>query len=134
MSETLDHIAVAVPDLDQAIEQWRKLCGAVLLHREFVEAQRTHVAFLGIGNFRLELIAPDGPDTTVAKFLEKRGPGLHHIALKTEDGQALLNDYAQRGAKLINDTLRPGAEQTLVGFVHPSAFGGVLVEIVEHPH
>lgn len=133
MIQSLDHIALAVPDIDEAIGVWSKLTGAELLHREFVEAQNTHVAFLGLGGFRLELIAPGSPESTVAKFLEKRGPGLHHIALKAPDGQQLLNDFSSRGARLINETLRPGAEGTMVGFVHPAALGGVLVEVVEHP-
>lgn len=133
MIESLDHIAIAVPDIDEAIATWSTLTGAELLHREFVESQNTHVAFLGLGGFRLELIAPGGPDTAVAKFLDKRGPGLHHIALKSVDGQAMLDDFAERGARLINDHLRPGAENTMVGFVHPASLGGVLVEVVEHP-
>ncbi|MBK6766968.1 MAG: VOC family protein [bacterium] len=131
--QALDHIALAVPDIDEAIRVWSTLTGAALLHREFVEAQNTHVAFLDLGGFRLELIAPGSPESTVAKFLEKRGPGLHHIALKSPDGQQQLTDFASRGARLINDKLRPGAENTMVGFVHPGALGGVLVEVVEHP-
>ncbi|MCB9357219.1 MAG: methylmalonyl-CoA epimerase [Calditrichaeota bacterium] len=133
MFEQLDHIALAVPDLDKAIDNWKELTGAMLSHREFVESQNTHVAFLSLAGFRIELIAPGGPESTVAKYLEKRGPGLHHIALKCADGQSALNELAEKGARLINETLRPGAEQTMVGFVHPASLGGVLVEIVEHP-
>ncbi len=133
MIESLDHIAIAVPDIDEAIDVWKKLTGAELLHREFVETQNTHVAFLGIGDFRIELIAPGGPDSAVAKFLDKRGPGLHHIAVKSLNGQGLLDDFADRGRALINDHLRPGAENTMVGFVHPASLGGVLLEVVEHP-
>jgi len=129
----LDHIAVAVPDMEQAIANWQKLTGAAVTHREYVATQHTHVTFLQIGDFRIELLAGDGPDSNVAKFIEKRGPGLHHIAIRSEDGQKSLSELAQAGARLINESLRPGAERTLVGFAHPSSFGGVLVEIVEHP-
>lgn len=133
MIQGLDHIAVAVPSIDEAIRVWQNLTGAVLVHREHVAAQNTHVAFLQIGDFRIELIAPDSPESTVGKFLDKRGPGLHHIALKSDDGQNLLDEFTAHGARLINTSLRPGAEETMVGFVHPASLGGVLVEVVEHP-
>ncbi len=133
MIQGLDHIAVAVPDLDNAIEEWSRITGATLTHREHVVAQNTHVAFLKLGNFRVELVAPDSADSAIGKFLEKRGPGLHHIALKTPNGQVLLDEFADKGARLINTSLRPGAENSMVGFVHPSTLGGVMVEVVEHP-
>ncbi len=133
MIQGLDHIAVAVPDLDKAIELWSRLTGARVTHREHIVEQSTYVAFLAIGDFRIELIAPDKQESAVGKFLDKRGPGLHHIAIKTEDGQLLLNEFAEKGAKLINTTLRSGAESTKVGFVHPTALTGVLIEVVEHP-
>ncbi len=133
MIQGLDHIAVAVTDIDKAIDEWNRVTGATLTHREHVVEQSAHVAFLRLGDFRIELIAPDKPESAVGKFLEKRGPGIHHIALRTPDGQLLLNEFAENGARLINTTLRPGAENTLVGFVHPSALSGVLVEVVEHP-
>lgn len=132
MISGLDHIAIAVQDLDIAIEDWCRLTGALLTQREHVAEQNTFVAFLQLGNFRIELIAPSKPDSAVAKFLEKRGQGLHHIALKSDDGQATLNMFADMGAKMINTSLRPGAENTNVGFVHPSALTGVLIEVVEH--
>ncbi len=133
MIESLDHIAIAVGNIDDAIDLWVKLTGAEVLYREFVEAQNAHVAFLGLCGLRLELVAPANSDSLLNKFLEKRGPGLHHIALRASDGQELLNDFSARGAELIDCHLRPGAEQTKVGFVHPKSFGGVLVEVVEHP-
>lgn len=133
MIQGLDHIAVAVPDIDKAIEEWGRLTGAILTHREHVKEQSTFVAFMKLGDVRIELISPDKPDSAVGKFLEKRGPGLHHIGLNTPDGQLLLNEFADNGAQLINTTLRPGAENTMVGFVHPASLGGVLVEVVEHP-
>ncbi|MCL4304504.1 VOC family protein [bacterium] len=132
MIESLDHIAIAVSNIDDAIDLWVRLTGAEVLHREFVEAQNAHVAFLGLCGLRLELIAPGDSDSLIVKFLEKRGPGLHHIAFRASDGQKLLSDFAARGAELIDRHLRPGAEETMVGFVHPKSFGGVLVEVVEH--
>lgn len=134
MIQSLDHIAIAVPDLDKAIEEWSRITGATLTHREHIVEQSTFVAFLRIADFRIELIAPDKPDSALGKFLEKRGPGLHHIALKTLNGQVLLNELADKGARLINTSLRPGAEKTMVGFVHPATLDGVLVEVVEHPN
>lgn len=133
MIQGLDHIAVAVPDIDKAIEGWSRLTGAILTHREHVKEQNTFVAFMKLGDFRIELLSPDKPDSAVGRFLEKRGPGLHHIALNTPDGQILLNEFADNGAQLINISLRPGAENTMVGFVHPASLGGVLIEVVEHP-
>lgn len=132
MIQALDHIAVAVTDLDEAIANWQKKTGAQVTHREHVAAQGVYVAFLQLADFRIELIAPDSDQSGVAKYLEKRGPGLHHIAFKTENGQLLLDELASKETKLINTTLRPGAEQTMVGFAHPSSFNGVLVEVVEH--
>jgi methylmalonyl-CoA epimerase len=134
MIQALDHIAIAVPDIEVAIANWQMRTGAQVTHREHVAAQGVYVAFLQLADFRIELIAPDGESSSVAKFIEKRGAGLHHIALKTENGQLLLDELANKETKLINTTLRPGAEHTMVGFAHPSSFNGVLVEIVEHPH
>ncbi|MCB1059596.1 MAG: methylmalonyl-CoA epimerase [Calditrichaeota bacterium] len=133
MIDALDHIAIAVPNIDDAIQNWQRKTGAQVTHREHVAAQGVYVAFLALADFRIELIAPDSDSSSVAKFLEKRGPGLHHIAIKSQNGQELLDELANKDTKLINSTLRPGAENTMVGFAHPSAFDGVLVEIVEHP-
>lgn len=131
MIQGLDHIAIAVPDLDKAIEEWTQKTDAILTHREHVRDQDANVAFLLLGSLRLELIAPDKPESAVGRFLHKRGPGLHHIALKSENGQRLLDDLIARGARLIDKKLRNGAEGTKVGFVHPASFGGVLIEVVE---
>ncbi|NUO18182.1 VOC family protein [bacterium] len=134
MKLEIDHIAIAVENLESAVDRWLTLTGAILVRREYVAAQDTEVAFLSLGGSRIELIAPASQGSVVSRFLEKRGPGLHHLALKASDGQEVLNCMADRGARLIDEQLRPGAEESLVGFVHPTAFGGVLVEIVEHPN
>lgn len=130
----LDHIAIAVEDIEQAIVQWQALTGAKLLHRETVTSQNVHVAMLGIGEFKIELIAPVNADSGVAKFMAARGPGLHHIALRADSTQAELDRLMSVGVRVIDSVARTGAEQTEVGFLHPKSASGVLIEIVEHTH
>lgn len=132
MIQGLDHIAIAVLDLDIAIDEWTRMTGAVLTHREHIIEQGANVAFLLLGNLRLELIAADKPDSALSRFIQKRGPGLHHIALKTSDGQLVLDDFCSKGARVIDSHLRQGAENSMVGFVHPGALGGVLIEVVQN--
>jgi methylmalonyl-CoA/ethylmalonyl-CoA epimerase len=128
----IDHVAICVPDIDHASEVYRALFGLEASSRESVAAQRTEACVLPIGDSNLELISPQGNEG-LTKFLEKRGPGLHHVALEVEGIEAALQVLKALGVKLIDETPRIGARGHKVAFVHPSATGGVLIELVE-PH
>ena len=130
----IDHIGVAVEDLDEAIELYRQRFEMAEQHREIVEQQGVEAALLEIGEGHVELLMPLGPDTAVGKFLASRGPGLHHVAYQTEDIDAALDQVRAAGLELIDETPRVGIGGTRVAFVHPKATGGVLTEIVEATH
>lgn len=127
----IDHVAVCVADLDEAAARWRSV-GVETGPRELVESQRTEVALLpvGQGQTSIELISPRG-NASLARFLEKRGPGLHHVAVEVEGLVPLLAVLKAMGVRLIDESPRLGARGHRVAFVHPSATGGVLVELVE---
>ena len=124
------HIGIAVEDLDAAIATYRTLFGATVEHRERVEDQGVEAASLYVGGSRIELLQPLGADTPVGKFLEKRGPGMHHVAFETEDVGAELERLRADGARLIDEKPRRGMFGLEVAFVHPEATGGVLAEFV----
>jgi methylmalonyl-CoA/ethylmalonyl-CoA epimerase len=126
----IDHVAVAVESIDAALESYRKAFGLEARERELVEAQRTEAALLPIGDSNLELIEPKGNDG-LRRFLDKRGPGLHHIAIEVEGIEDALALLKSLGVPLIDESPRSGARGHKVAFVHPKATGGVLVELVE---
>src|SRR5690349_2956909 len=126
----IDHVAVAVSDIDAALAKYKEIFGLEGRERETVASQKTEAALLPIGESNIELISPKGNDG-LAKFLEKRGPGLHHIAIEVEGIDAALAFLKGIGVKLIDETARPGARGHRVAFLHPKATGGVLVELVE---
>jgi methylmalonyl-CoA/ethylmalonyl-CoA epimerase len=126
----IEHVAIAVDDVDVAAAKFREVFGLEPSEREYVPAQKTETVCLPIGDANLELISPRGNEG-LAKFLEKRGPGLHHIAIEVEGIDAALAFLKGIGVKLIDETARPGARGHRVAFVHPKATGGVLVELVE---
>jgi methylmalonyl-CoA/ethylmalonyl-CoA epimerase len=128
----VDHIGVATPSIEEALKFWRDALGLEVKHTETVEEQGVHVAMLPAGEPRVELLEPTGPASPVAKFLEKRGPGIHHVAVRVSDIRAALARLKREGARLIDEEPRVGAGGCLVAFVHPSASGGVLLELVEH--
>lgn len=128
----IEHIGIATPRLDEALKFWRDSLGLEVVHTEVVEEQGVRVAMLPVGEPRVELLEPTGPQSPVAKFLEKRGPGIHHIAVRVPDIRAALARLKAEGARLIDETPRVGAGGCLVAFVHPSTAGGVLLELVEH--
>jgi methylmalonyl-CoA/ethylmalonyl-CoA epimerase len=128
----LDHVAIAVASIDDVLPALQSVTGGESSRRERVEAQGVALVFLGSGDGKLEILEPLGPDTAVGRFLEKRGPGLHHIAYRVDDIDAALADLADRGFELIDQTGRPGAFGHRVGFIHPRSTGGVLIELVEH--
>jgi methylmalonyl-CoA/ethylmalonyl-CoA epimerase len=127
----IDHIGVAVEDLDAAIALYEESFGMELAHRETVESQGVEAALLDVGDGHVELLAPLGPDTAVGKFLAKRGKGLHHVAYATDDIDATLERLAAAGIELIDSEPRVGIRDSRVAFLKPSSTGGVLTEIVE---
>jgi methylmalonyl-CoA/ethylmalonyl-CoA epimerase len=124
----LDHVAIAVSSLEDASHLYELLLDQRCSPAETLEAQGVRAAFCG----SLELIEPLSPDSGVGRFLERRGPGLHHVAFRCEDVQAELDRLAAAGVELIDPRPRPGARGHLVAFLHPRSTGGTLVELVQH--
>jgi len=129
--DRIDHIGVAVDDLDAAIDLYGQRYQMTQQHREVVEAQGVEAVLLEIGEGHVELLKPLGPDTAVGKFLASRGPGLHHVAYQTSDIDAALEQVKAAGLELIDQTPRVGIRGARVAFLHPKATGGVLTELVE---
>jgi methylmalonyl-CoA epimerase len=132
MSE-LDHVGIAVPNLDEALTRWAPLAGAPELPPEVVPGQGVRVAFLVVGGSHLELLEPTDPSSPVARFLAGRAPGVHHLAFHVASVDTALREVRERGGRTVDPTGRLGARGRRVGFAHPAAFGGVLVEFVEGP-
>ena len=128
----IEHIGIATRTLDDALAFWRDALGLKVVHTEVVEEQKVRVAMLPVGEPRIELLEPTSADSPVAKFLEKRGAGIHHIAVRVDDIRAVLERLKESGARLIDESPRKGADGCLVAFVHPSSANGVLLELVEH--
>jgi methylmalonyl-CoA/ethylmalonyl-CoA epimerase len=131
MLEAIDHIGVAVPDIDAALGLYRDTLGMPLVHRETVSEQGVEAALLDVGDAHVELLQPLGPDTAVGKFLANRGAGLHHVAYRVEDVQDTLSHLAAAGLRLIDEKPRTGIRGSRVAFVHPASTAGVLTEIVQ---
>ena len=129
----IDHIGVAVEDLDEAIALYGERLGMPLQHRETVEEQGVEAALLGVGESHVELLRPLGPDTAVGKFLARSGPGLHHVAYGTDDIESALDALRGAGMRLIDEQPRIGIRGARVAFLHPKSTGGVLTELVEAP-
>ena len=127
----IDHIGVAVDDLDEAIALYEQRLGMPVQHRETVEEQGVEAVLLGVGQSHVELLRPLGPDTAVGRFLERSGPGLHHVAYGTDDIQSALDDVRSAGLQLIDEQPRVGIRGSRVAFLHPKSTGGVLTELVE---
>jgi methylmalonyl-CoA/ethylmalonyl-CoA epimerase len=127
----IDHIGVAVDDLDDAVALYSERLGMPVEHRETVEQQGVEAVLLGVGASHVELLRPLGPDTAVARFLERNGPGLHHVAYGTDDIDAALEGVRAAGLVLIDEQPRTGIRGSRVAFVHPRSTGGVLTELVE---
>ncbi|HUF13543.1 MAG TPA: methylmalonyl-CoA epimerase [Longimicrobiales bacterium] len=130
----LDHVAIAVPSIDDVMPFWERITNAHGTAAELVESQGVRVAFVGTGSARLELIEPASSDSTVARFIERRGAGLHHVAYRVPDIVVALADFVALGMQPIDRQPRPGAAGHRVAFLHPKDAGGVLVELVEVPH
>ncbi|HEY5144496.1 MAG TPA: methylmalonyl-CoA epimerase [Solirubrobacteraceae bacterium] len=131
MFARIDHIGVAVESIDDALTLYETTYGMELVHREVVAEQGVEAVLLDVGESHVELLQPLGSDTPVGKFLEKRGPGIHHVAYQVSDIQAVLAELKLKGAWLIDETPRVGIRGSLVAFMHPKSTGGVLTEIVQ---
>lgn len=129
----IDHLGIATKGIDEALKFWADALGLENVHTEIVEEQKVRVAMLPLGESRIELLEPTSDDSPISKFLEKRGGGIHHIAIQVDDIEASLKHLKGTGARLIDESPRVGAEGCLVAFVHPSATGGVLLELVQTP-
>ena len=130
----IDHIGVAVDDLDEAVALYSERLGMPVEHRETVAEQGVEAVLLGVGVSHVELLSPLSPDTAVGKFLERNGPGLHHVAYGTDDIDAALETVRAAGLRLIDEQPRTGIRNSRVAFVHPGSTGGVLTELVEAAH
>jgi methylmalonyl-CoA epimerase len=127
----IDHIGVAVEDIDAALELYEGAFAMPLAHRETVEEQGVEAVLLDVGEGHVELLAPLGPETAVGKFLARKGPGLHHVAYAVDDIDATLEKLSAAGLELIDREPRVGIRESRVAFLHPRSTGGVLTEIVE---
>lgn len=127
----VDHVAIAVPNLDDAISLYKNLLGKDPEHIEEVKDQKVRAAFFGMGETNLELLFPTSPDSPISKFLEKRKGGLHHICFEVSNLEQHLEELKKQGVKLIDEKPRIGAHGKRVAFVHPKSTGGVLIELSE---
>jgi methylmalonyl-CoA/ethylmalonyl-CoA epimerase len=127
----IDHIGIATKGIDKAAQFYRDMLGLEVAETEEVPDQKVRVAMLTIGESRIELLEATSNDSPISRYLEKRGPGIHHIAVRVDDIQAALADLKRKGARLIDEEPRSGAGGCLVAFVHPSSTGGVLLELVQ---
>lgn len=131
MTLKINHLGVATKSIDEALKFWSDALGLENVHTEVVDEQKVRVAMFPIGESRIELLEPTSDDSPISKFLEKRGGGIHHIAVEVDDIEAALAKLKAQGMRLIDESPRIGAEGCLVAFVHPSSANGVLLELVQ---
>ncbi len=127
----IDHLGIATREINEALKFWQDALGLENIHTEEVVEQKVLTAMLPIGDTRIELLEPTSPDSPISKFLEKRGGGIHHIAVEVENIEESLAALKARGVKLIDETPKAGAGGCLIAFVHPSSTNGVLLELVQ---
>ena len=127
----VDHIGIAVKSIDEALKLWEEVLGIKCTGREEVEEQKVVTAFLPLGDTEIELLEPTSPESPVSKFIEKRGEGIHHLALRVENIEAALEELNGKGIRLIDEEPRCGAGGAKIAFIHPKAAGGVLLELSE---
>lgn len=130
MSVEIDHLGIAVDNIDEALRFYEGALGMQVSSREAVPQERVHVAMLPSGQSRIELLEPTDSDSTIARFIGKRGPGLHHIALRVDDLSSAIEKLKATGAQLLNEPRQGAGGHTYV-FVHPSSAGGVLLELIQ---
>jgi len=133
MLKKINHIAVAVNNLEEAAKFYQTVLGLNLSGIEVVTAQKTRVGFFKIGESNIELVQPAEPDSPLVKFLETKGPGIHHICFEVDDVEAEVKAFLEKGATMVDQKPRPGAHHTKVAFVHPKSSSGVLIELCEFP-
>ena len=131
--QRIDHVGYAVRDLDDAVAHHQRLFGAAVAHRQTLEHDGVHEAMLAVGDSFIQLLAPARENSPVARFLERRGPGLHHVGYGVGSVAGALEDLGEIGVRLVDDHPRSAGRGRTVAFLHPSAVGGVLVELVEDP-
>jgi len=131
MLSTIDHIGIAVEDIDSAVSMYRDALKLELVHRETITEQGVEAVLFDVGDGHVELLRPLGPETAVGKFLSRRGPGIHHIAYRVDDVEAAIGELAAAGLRLIDERPRRGIRNSRVAFLHPASTGGVLTEIVQ---
>jgi methylmalonyl-CoA epimerase len=127
----IDHVAIAVPDLDAAIAYYADVFGATVAHRELVESDGVEEALLQVADSYIQLLTPTRDDSPVATYLEKKGPGLHHVGYRVADCAAALQSVKDHGGRVIDQAPRPGSRGTTVAFVHPKGAFGTLIELVQ---
>ena len=133
MLTQIDHVGIAVADLDEAVEHYRRTFGIEPMHRERMVDQGVEEVLFAVGASYVQLLGALGPQTPVGRFLERRGPGVHHVAYRVESVADALDDLRANGIPLVDEEPRPGSRGTRIAFVHPKGVGGVLVELVEEP-
>ncbi|PLX78749.1 MAG: methylmalonyl-CoA epimerase [Desulfuromonas sp.] len=131
MPKKISHVGIAVNSIEESTPFYRDVLGMDFEGTEVVAEQKVKVAFFVIGESRIELLEPTGPDSPVAKFLEKNGPGIHHIAYEVDDLPKRLDSLKEQGVRLVDEVPRTGAHQTRIAFLHPKASGGVLTELCQ---
>jgi methylmalonyl-CoA/ethylmalonyl-CoA epimerase len=127
----IDHVGIAVADLEASVAEYERLLGVTPTYRERVEDQGVEEVLFAVGSSYIQLLGALGADTPVGRALATRGPGIHHVAYRVDDIAAALDHLRAEGARLIDDAPRPGSRNTSIAFVHPKATGGVLVELVQ---
>ena len=133
MFKRIDHVALVVPDLDQAVDLYRESFGLEPVFRDRSEEQGFEVVGFQVGEAHIELLAPTRSDSVIAGFLEKRGPGLHHIGLEVEDLERCLDEIRAKGLRLTSETPRRGTGGSRIAFIHPKSLLGTMLELVEPP-
>jgi methylmalonyl-CoA/ethylmalonyl-CoA epimerase len=131
MLKKINHIGIAVHDIEEAAKFYTQHLGLTMGGIEEVPEQKVKVAFLPVGEVRIELLQPTSPESAIAKFLEKNGPGIHHIAYQVDDVTGAVEGLKSKEVKMVDQTPRKGAHETLIAFLHPKASGGVLTELVQ---
>lgn len=131
MITELDHVGIAVADLEAAVEHYRRTLGLEPVHRERVEDQGVEEVLFAVGTSYVQLLGALGPETPVGRFLASRGPGVHHVAYRVQDVAAALERLREQGVPLVDEVPRRGSRGTRIAFVHPKGMGGVLVELVQ---
>ncbi|HUR84070.1 MAG TPA: methylmalonyl-CoA epimerase [Solirubrobacteraceae bacterium] len=131
MFNRIDHIGIAVEDIDASLALYERDYAMTLVHREIVAEQGVEAVLLDVGENHIELLAPTGPDTPVGKFLAKKGPGMHHVAYQVDDIETTLASLKEAGLRLIDETPRTGIRNSRVAFLHPATAGGLLTELVQ---